>query len=91
MKEKIAKFFELDWLLGGSRVAYFCVLLLIGFFLGIEAVFAASASAQFKNWLWRGAQGGAFGWIRGNGFNWLCFLSSMIGGSLGCFIKFFFC
>lgn len=88
MKEKVIKFLKFHWLLESNRPMHIIVLLLIGLCLDIEAVFAASATAEFKDWLWNGQKGGAFGWLKGNGFDWLDFLASMIGGFLGCLIKF---
>lgn len=58
--------------------------ILVGFFIGLTlrvvAVFTAAASAEMKDWLWNGKGGGFFGWIRGNGGDWLDFIATMIGG-----------
>lgn len=83
MKEKIREFFKFKWMLVSSRPQHFVVVFIIGVLLGIEAVFAASATAEFKDWMWNGYKGGTWGWIKGNGFDWYDFLASMIGGLVG--------
>lgn len=79
------KYFK--WLLESNRPKHVLVGFLIGITLGISAVFAAAATAEIKDWMWNGKQGGTLGWIRGNGFDWLDFISTMIGGVIGCGIK----
>lgn len=75
------KYFK--WLLESNRPKHILVGFLIGMTLGISAAFAAAASAEMKDWLWNGKCGGTFGWIRGNGFDWLDFAATMIGGLVG--------
>jgi len=79
------KYFK--WLLESNRPKHVLVGFLIGITLGISAVFAAAATAEIKDWMWNGKQGGTWGWIRGNGFDWLDFISTMIGGVIGFGIK----
>lgn len=76
------KYFK--WLLESNRLKHILVGFLIGLTLGIAAVFAAAASAEVKDWLWSGQRGGTFGWIKGNGFDWLDLFATMIGGIIGC-------
>ena len=83
MKEKIREFFKFKWMLVSNRPQHFVVVFIIGLFLGIEAAFAASATAEFKDWMWNGYKGSTWGWIKGNGFDWYDFLASMIGGLVG--------
>lgn len=75
------KYFK--WLLESNRPKHILVGFVIGITLGLTAVFAAAASAEMKDWLWNGQRGGTFGWIRGNGFDWLDFLATMIEGVIG--------
>lgn len=79
------KYFK--WLLESNHPKHVLVGFLIGITLGISAVFAAAATAEIKDWMWNGKQGGTWGWIRGNGFDWLDFISTMIGGVIGFGIK----
>lgn len=79
------KYFK--WLLESNRPKHVLVGFLIGITLGISAVFAAAATAEIKDWMWNGKQGGTWGWIRGNGFDWLDFISTMLGGVIGFGIK----
>lgn len=79
------KYFK--WLLESNRPKHMLVGFLIGLFLGLSAAFAASVSAEMKDWLWNGKRGGTFGWIRGNGFDWLDFAATMIGGIIGFSIR----
>lgn len=72
------------WLLESNRPKHILVGFIVGFTLGIDATFTAAASAEFKDWLWNGKRGGMFGWVRGNGFDWLDFWATMIGGVIGC-------
>lgn len=71
------------WLAESNRPKHLIIGILIGLFLGIAAAFAAAASAEFKDWMWNGSRGGKLGWLKGNGFDWLDFAATMIGGSLG--------
>lgn len=75
------KYFK--WLTESNRPKHILVGFFIGLTLGINAVFAAAASAEVKDWMWNGKRGGTFGWIRGNGFDWLDFAATMIGGAVG--------
>lgn len=75
------KYFK--WLLESNRPKHILVGFIIGVILGISAAFAAAASAEVKDWLWGGKRGGAFGWIKGNGFDWLDLAATMIGGVVG--------
>ncbi len=79
------KYFK--WLLESNRPKHMLVGFLIGLFLGISAAFAAAASAEMKDWLWNGKRGGSFGWLKGNGFDWLDFAATMIGGIVGFSIR----
>lgn len=75
------KYFK--WLLESNRPKHMAVGFAIGIVLGIIAAFAAAASAEMKDWLWNGRRGGTFGWVKGNGFDWLDFSATMIGGIAG--------
>ena len=75
------KYFK--WLLESNRPKHMLVGFLIGLFLGLSSAFAAAASAEMKDWLWNGKRGGVFGWLKGNGFDWLDFAATMIGGLAG--------
>lgn len=79
----------LHWLIESDRPWHIFIVFLIGLSLGIEGAFAASATAEFKDWLWNGHKGGLFGWIKGNGFDWLDFAASMIGGTIGSILRYF--
>lgn len=81
------KYFK--WLTESSRPKHILVGFLIGLTLGIVAAFAAAASAEMKDWLWNGKRGGIFGWIKGNGFDWLDFAATMIGGVAGFGLRLF--
>lgn len=72
-----------EWLLESNRPKHILVGFIIGFTLGVSASFAAAASAEMKDWMWCGQKGGRFGWLKGNGFDWLDFVATMIGGVLG--------
>lgn len=80
------KYFK--WLLESNRPKHLLVGFVIGLFLGLSAAFTAAASAEMKDWLWNGKRGGTFGWIRGNGFDWLDFAATIIGGLVGFGIRF---
>ena len=75
------KYFK--WLLESNRPKHILIGFIIGVTLGIDASFAAAASAEMKDWMWNGKQGGTFGWAKGNGFDWLDFAATMIGGVIG--------
>lgn len=75
------KYFK--WLLESNRPKHMLVGFAIGLTLGLSAAFAAAASAEMKDWLWNGKRGGIFGWIRGNGFDWLDFAATMLSGAVG--------
>lgn len=83
------KYFK--WLLESNRPKHILVGFAIGATLGVSAVFAAAASAEVKDWLWNGKRGGIFGWIKGNGFDWLDFLATMVGGVIGFGLNQFVC
>lgn len=80
------KYFK--WLLESNRPKHILVGFVIGITLGLTAVFAAAASAEMKDWLWNGQRGGTFGWIRGNGFDWLDFWATMLGGIIGSLLRY---
>lgn len=84
---KIKDFFKFKWLLESNRPKHIVVVFAIGLVLGLPAAFAAAATAEFKDWMWTGEKGGIFGWLKGNGFDWLDFLASMIGGVLGWLLR----
>lgn len=77
------------WLVESNRLWHVFIVLLVGLILGIEGAIAASATAEFKDWLWNGHKGGIFGWVKGNGFDWLDFAASMIGGGVGSLLRYF--
>lgn len=87
MKDKIIKFLKFTWILESNRPWHFIIVFFIGLLMSMDAVIAASATAEFKDWLWHGKKGGTFGWVYGNGFDWLDFLASMFGGILGHVVK----
>ena len=72
-----------NWILKSNRPIHILIGFAIGCVFGICAVFTASVSAEIKDWLWNGKQGGIFGWLKGNGFDWLDMLATMIGGCIG--------
>lgn len=75
------KYFK--WLFESNRPKHILVGFIISVTLGIGASFAAAVSAEMKDWMWNGKRGGTFGWLKGNGFDWLDFTATMIGGVIG--------
>lgn len=73
-------------LLERNRLKHILAGFAIGATLGVSATFAA-ASAEMKDWMWNGRQGGTFGWIRGNGFDWPDFAAAMLGGAIGALFR----
>lgn len=71
------------WLTESNRPKHIIVGFFIGLIFGITGAFIAAASAEVKDWMWNGQKGGVFGWIKGNGFDWLDFAATMIGGAIG--------
>lgn len=82
----MGKYFK--WLLESNRPKHIIVGVLIGLVFGFDGAFVAAASAETKDWLWNGARGGKLGWLRGNGFDWLDFWATIIGGVFGSFARF---
>ncbi len=80
------KYFK--WLLESNRPKHMVIGFVISLVLGINAAFASAVSAEMKDWLWNGERGGIFGWIRGNGFDWLDFAATMFGGAVGSLFHF---
>lgn len=80
------KYFK--WLLESNRPKHILVGFLIGLAFGLDCAFVAAVSAEAKDWLWNGARGGKFGWVVGNGFDWLDLAATVIGGSLGALLRF---
>lgn len=78
----------LKWLTESNRPQHILVGFFIGLTLGVVAVFTAAASAEMKDWQWNGKRGGTFGWMRGNGFDWLDFTATMIGGVIGALFRY---
>lgn len=83
MKRQIIEFFKFAWILESNRPWHFIIVCFIGLLMSMDAVIVASATAEFKDWLWNGKKGGTLGWIYGNGFDWLDFTASMLGGCFG--------
>lgn len=81
------KYFK--WLTESNRPKHILVGFFIGLTLGVVAAFTAAASAEMKDWLWNGKRGGTFGWVKGNGFDWLDFIATMIGGIAGALFRYF--
>lgn len=79
------KYFK--WLRESNRPKHIIVGLLIGLAFGFDGAFVAAASAETKDWLWNGARGGKLGWLKGNGFDWLDFAATLIGGIIGALIR----
>lgn len=79
------KYFK--WLLKSNRPAH----IIVGFFIclafGVDGAFVAAISAETKDWLWNGVRGGKLGWLKGNGFDWLDFAATMLGGIVGALIR----
>lgn len=71
------------WLTESNRPKHILVGFLIGLAFGITDAFVAATTAEVKDWLWNGQKGGIFGWVKGNGFDWLDFAATMIGGAIG--------
>lgn len=80
----------IKWIAESERYKHIVVGLAIGLIFGITGAFVAAATAEVKDWLWNGKRGGIFGWIKGNGFDWLDFLATMIGGAVGFGFQFAF-
>lgn len=80
------KYFK--WLTESNRPKHIGVGFFIGLTLGVVAAFTAAASAEMKDWLWNGKRGGTFGWVKGNGFDWLDFIATMIGGIAGALFRY---
>ncbi|GAY31079.1 hypothetical protein [Prevotella sp. MGM2] len=80
------KYFK--WLTESNRPKHILVGFFIGLTLGVVAAFVAATSAEMKDWLWNGKRGGTFGWIKGNGFDWLDFIATMIGGIAGALFRY---
>ena len=76
------------WLTESNRPKHILVGFFIGLTLGVVAAFAAAASAEMKDWLWNGKRGGTFGWVKGNGFDWLDFIATIIGGIAGALFRY---
>ena len=76
------------WLTESNRPKHIVVGFFIGLTLGVVAAFVTAASAEMKDWLWNGKRGGTFGWIKGNGFDWLDFIATMIGGIAGALFRY---
>lgn len=81
------KYFK--WLTESNRPKHILVGFFISLTLGVVAAFTAAFSAEMKDWLWNGKRGGTFGWVKGNGFDWLDFIATMIGGFIGYGLRFF--
>lgn len=79
------KYFK--WLRESNRPKHIMVGFLIGLAFGFNGAFVAAASAETKDWLWNGARGGQLGWMKGNGFDWLDFAATMLGGIVGALIR----
>lgn len=75
------KFF--NWILESNRPKHVVVVFLVGLFFGLDGAFIASFTAEMKDWMWNGSKDGYFGWLKGNGFDWLDFVASMLGGAVG--------
>ncbi len=73
-----------SWITKSNRPQHILVGLLIGLVFGITGAFVAACTAEVKDWLCNGKKGGTFGWIKGNGFDWLDLAATMIGGAIGC-------
>lgn len=71
------------WLTESNRLKHLYVGFLLGLVFGLVGAFIAAATAEVKDWLWNGQKGGILGWMKGNGFDWLDFAATMIGGAIG--------
>ncbi len=71
------------WIMESNRPKHIVAGFLIGVVGGLICVLIAAAAVEFKDWRWRGSQGGTWGWLKGNGFDWLDYLATAIGGVLG--------
>lgn len=80
------KYFK--WLTESNRPKHILVGFFIGLTLGVVAAFTAAFSAEMKDRLWNGKRGGTFGWIKGNGFDWLDFIATIIGGITGALFRY---
>lgn len=85
----VKEFFKFHWILESDRPKHVVIVFFVGLFFGIGAAWAASATAEFKDWLWNGKKGGILGWTCGNGFDWLDLLASMIGGIAGSVLRWY--
>jgi hypothetical protein len=73
----------LKWLTESNRPQHIVVGFLLGLTLGYIAVISAACTAEVKDWLWNGKKGGIFGWVVGNGFDWLDLAATVLGGAVG--------
>lgn len=73
----------INWLFKSNRPTHTIVGFVLGLILGIDCVVIAAFTAEIKDWMWSGSCGGRLGWIKGNGFDWLDFAATMIGGLVG--------
>ena len=71
------------WILTSNRPKHIGAGFLIGATAGIVCALLVAAAVEIKDWCWKGHHGGFFGWIKGNGFDWLDFVATIIGGTLG--------
>lgn len=78
MKAFLKKY--LGWLTTSNRMLHVAAGTFISFFCGLIPVIIAALSVEFKDWAWHGGKGW---WITKNGFDWLDFLATLIGGILG--------
>lgn len=77
----------LNWMRESNRPKHIIVGFLIGLAFGLNCAFVAATTAEMKDWLWNGAKRGWLGWLEGNGFDWLDFAATMIGGVIGALLR----
>ena len=70
-------------MLESNRTKHLAVGFIIGFTFGYNAAIAAGAAAEFKDWTYSGYKGGKFGFMYGNGFDWLDLAATALGGLAG--------
>ena len=87
MKQKIIDFFKFKWFVESNRPYHFAVLFVAGLVASFDAVVGISGAIEMKDWMWNGKKGGIFGWVKGNGFDWIDFAVSVLGGIAGRLVR----
>lgn len=73
----------MSWIKESNRPKHLAVGLLIGLLFGFVTAVVAGASVEYKDWKHAGAKGGRFGYLKGNGFDYLDLAATSLGGLIG--------